>query len=242
MGPPFSLLLCQRRIHFSNLKYRGHLMAKDSISKNDFVQMVERLYRTIDAQKEDLSKLDTEIGDGDHGFSIATGFRKFYENLDEYAKLDIGPLLKKGGFELIKNVGGAAGAVFGTFFVGQSAYYDCNLKGKDPLDLQDITNMFEHALDQIKNRGHAKPGDKTMVDALEPAVESLKASAAQGSGLADAFKLAAEKANEGAEKTKEMVATHGRAKNLGERSIGYMDPGAKTMSVIIHTIAEYLAE
>ena len=81
-----------------------------------------------------------------------------------------------------------------------------------------------------------------MVDSLEPAVESLKQSAAQGKSLAEAFKTAAAKADEGAEKTKEMVATHGRAKNLGERSLGYMDPGSKTMAVIINTIAEYLAE
>ena len=217
-------------------------MAKDSISKNDLIKIVERMYKTIDAMKEDLSKLDTEIGDGDHGFSIANGFKSFHDKLDEYAQLDIGPLLKKGGFDLIKNVGGAAGAVFGTFFVGQAAHYDCNLQGKDPLELQDITDMFAHALEQIKKRGHAKPGDKTMVDSLEPAVESLKQSASKGLGLAEAFSLAAEKANEGAEKTKEMVATHGRAKNLGERSLGYMDPGSKTMAVIIDTIAEYLSE
>ena len=85
--------------------------------------------------------------------------------------------------------------MFGTFFVGQSAYYDCNLQGKDPLDLQDIADMFAHALAQIKNRGHAKPGDKTMIDALEPAVESLNESAAQGRDLAEAFKMAAEKAD-----------------------------------------------
>ncbi len=217
-------------------------MAKDSISKNDLLQMVERMYKTIDSMKDDLSKLDTEIGDGDHGFSIASGFKSFYAKLDEYAQLEIGPILKKGGFDLIKNVGGAAGAVFGTFFIGQSAYYDCNLQGKDPLDLQDITNMFAHALEQIKNRGHAKPGDKTMVDALEPAVESLKESTEKGLSLAEAFNLAAEKADEGSEKTKEMVATHGRAKNLGERSIGFMDPGSKTMALIINAIAEYLAE
>jgi len=217
-------------------------MAKGSISKNDLLKMVERMYKTIDAMKENLSKLDTEIGDGDHGFSIAGGFKSFYEKLDEYAQLDIGQLLKKGGFDLIKNVGGAAGAVFGTFFIGQSAYYDANLKGKDPLDLKDMANMFAHALEQIKNRGHAKPGDKTMVDSLEPAVESLKKSAAQGKDLAEAFKLAAQKADEGSEKTKEMVATHGRAKNLGERSLGFMDPGSKTMAVIINSIAEYLAE
>ena len=132
--------------------------------------------------------------------------------------------------------------MFGTFFIGQSAYYDCNLQGKDPLDLQDIADMFAHALEQIMNRGHAKPGDKTMVDSLEPAVVSLKQSATQGRSLAEAFKLAAKKADEGAEKTREMVATHGRAKNLGERSLGYMDPGSKTMAVIVNTIAEYLAE
>jgi len=217
-------------------------MAKNAVSKNDLVKLVELLYRTIDAQKEELSKLDTEIGDGDHGFSIANGFRNFYEKLDEYAKLDIGQFLKKGGFELIKNVGGAAGAVFGTFFTGQASYYDKNLSGKELLDLQDITNMLEDALTQIKKRGNAKIGDKTMIDALEPAVESLKESTGTGAGLSDAFKLAAEKASEGAEKTRDMVATHGRAKNLGDRSIGYMDPGAKTMSVIIQTMADYLAQ
>ena len=217
-------------------------MAKNAVSKNDLVNLVELLYRTIDAQKEELSKLDTEIGDGDHGFSIANGFRNFYEKLDEYAKLDIGQFLKKGGFELIKNVGGAAGAVFGTFFTGQASYYDKNLSGKELLDLQDITNMLEDALTQIKKRGNAKIGDKTMIDALEPAVESLKESTGTGAGLSDAFKLAAEKASEGAEKTRDMVATHGRAKNLGDRSIGYMDPGAKTMSVIIQTMADYLAQ
>ncbi len=217
-------------------------MGKNAVSKNDLVNLVELLYRTIDAQKEELSKLDTEIGDGDHGFSIANGFRNFYEKLDEYAKLDIGQFLKKGGFELIKNVGGAAGAVFGTFFTGQASYYDKNLSGKELIDLEDITNMLEDALTQIKKRGNAQIGDKTMVDALEPAVKSLEESIGSGAGLSDAFKLAAEKASEGAEKTRDMIATHGRAKNLGNRSIGYMDPGAKTMSVIIQTIADYLAQ
>jgi dihydroxyacetone kinase-like protein len=217
-------------------------MAKDRITKDDLVKIVERLHTTIDGQKDALSKLDTEIGDGDHGFSIANGFRNFHEKLDEYAQLEIGQFLKKGGFELIKHVGGAAGAVFGTFFTGQASYYDKNLNGKKELDLQDIANMFSEALAQIKKRGNAKAGDKTMVDALEPAVNSLLESAAAGASLADAFRTAAQKAGEGAERTRDMVATHGRAKNLGQRSIGYMDPGAKTTSVIIETIAEYLAQ
>jgi dihydroxyacetone kinase-like protein len=217
-------------------------MGKDTVTKDDLVKMVERIYQTIDSQKVALSKLDTEIGDGDHGFSIANGFRHFHEKLGEYAQLDIGQFLKKGGFELIKNVGGAAGAVFGTFFTGQAAFYDKNLGGKPTLALPDLAQMFSEALDQIKKRGNAKPGDKTMVDALQPAVESLEESASSGVGLADAFKRAAEKATAGAESTREMVATHGRAKNLGQRSIGYMDPGAMSISLIIKTMAEYLAE
>ena len=217
-------------------------MAKEVITKDDLVKMVALIYKTIDGQKEALSKLDTEIGDGDHGFSIANGFRHFYEKLEEYAQLDIGQFLKKGGFELIKNVGGAAGAVFGTFFTGQASFYDKNLGGKESLDLQDIAQMFSEALAQIKKRGNAKPGDKTMVDALQPAVESLSESASSGVKLADAFERAAKEADEGAERTRDMVATRGRAKNLGERSIGYMDPGAKTISVIIKTIAGYLAQ
>jgi dihydroxyacetone kinase-like protein len=217
-------------------------MAKDRITKDDLVKIIELLYTTIDGQKDALSKLDTEIGDGDHGFSIANGFRNFYEKLDEYAQLEIGQFLKKGGFELIKHVGGAAGAVFGTFFTGQASYYDKNLSGKKELDLEDLTNMFSEALEQIKKRGNAKAGDKTMVDALEPAVNSLRESLAAGNSLSDAFKTAAQKAGEGAERTRDMVATHGRAKNLGQRSLGFMDPGSKTTSIIMETIAEYLAQ
>jgi dihydroxyacetone kinase-like protein len=217
-------------------------MGKDTVTKEDLVNMVERIYQTIEGQKEALSKLDTEIGDGDHGFSIANGFRHFHEKLGEYAQLGIGQFLKKGGFELIKNVGGAAGAVFGTFFTGQADFYDKNLGGKSNLDLKDLSQMFSEALEQIKKRGNARTGDKTMVDALQPAVESLAESAASSVGLADAFKRAAEKAAAGAESTREMVATRGRAKNLGQRSIGYMDPGAKSTSLIIEAMAKYLAE
>jgi dihydroxyacetone kinase-like protein len=217
-------------------------MAKTVITKDDLINMIELLYRTIDGQKEELSRLDTEIGDGDHGFSIANGFRNLYEKLDDYGKLEIGAFLKKGGFELIKNVGGAAGAVFGTFFTGQASYYDKNLSGKENLDLEDVAAMFTEALAQIKKRGNARPGDKTMVDALEPAVQSLSESAASEVPLAEAFKTAARKADEGAERTRDMVATRGRAKNLGERSLGYMDPGAKTTALIIATMAEYLSQ
>jgi dihydroxyacetone kinase-like protein len=210
------------------------------ITKKDLVEMVKRMYRTIDEKKEFLSKLDTEIGDGDHGFSMFSGFKSFHDKLGEFSELPIGQLLKKGGFELIKTIGGAAGAVFGTFFTGQASYYDKNLEGKESLNLEDFTNMLNEALDQIKKRGNANPGDKTMIDALEPAVNELYAGIEKNLSLSNAFKNAAEKAEQGAENTKNMVSKRGRSKNLGERSIGFMDAGAMSTSIIFRTIADYI--
>jgi dihydroxyacetone kinase-like protein len=209
------------------------------ISKENIVEMLRQIYLRMDEQKEYLSKLDTEIGDGDHGFSLANGFRKLNDKLEEYARLDTGEMLKKCGFELIKTVGGAAGAVFGTFFTGQATLYNNDLKGKDTLSLSDFSSMLSHALAEIKKRGSAKPGDKTMVDALQPAVQELTSAANDNLSFSTAFRRAAVEAERGAEKTREMVATHGRAKNLGERSIGYMDPGAASIALIIKTMAEY---
>lgn len=210
------------------------------ITKNDLVEIVKRMYNNIDEKKEYLSKLDTEIGDGDHGFSMFSGFKSFHDKLGEFSELPIGQLLKKGGFELIKTIGGAAGAVFGTFFTGQASYYEKNLDGKENLSLEDITNMLNEALLQIKKRGNANPGDKTMIDALEPAINELFAGIEKNLSLTDAFKNAAEKAEQGAESTKDMVSKRGRSKNLGERSIGFIDAGAMSTCIIFRTIADYI--
>lgn len=100
--------------------------------------------------------------------------------------------------------------------------------------------MLNEALSQIKKRGNANPGDKTMIDALEPAVNELFAGIEKNLSLSDAFKNAAEKAEQGAESTKDMVSKHGRSKNLGERSIGFMDAGAMSTCIIFSTIADYI--
>ncbi len=212
---------------------------KAGITKENLVELIKILYQKIDEKKAELSKLDTEIGDGDHGFSLAKGFKSLNDKLQEYASFDTGEMLKKCGFELIKTVGGAAGAVFGTFFTGQAMYYNNNLKEKDTLSLSDFSGMLAEALAQIKKRGGAQPGDKTMVDALEPAVEALASAAESGAGFADAFRTAADAAATGAEKTRDMVARKGRSKNVGERGLGYKDPGAASMALIIGTMADY---
>ncbi len=171
---------------------------------------------------------------------MASGFKSFYNKLDEFSALSIGQVLKKGGFELIKTIGGAAGAIFGTFFTGQASYYDKNLNGKESLNLEDLANMLKEALTQIKKRGNAKLGDKTMVDALEPAVNELTAGVKNNLSLSQAFKNAAAKAREGSDNTKNLVSKRGRSKNLGERSVGYIDAGSMSTYLIINTIADYI--
>jgi len=214
-------------------------MDEKGLTKENLVELIRNLYQKIDGQKAELSKLDTEIGDGDHGFSLAKGFKSLVDKLPEYSKLDTGEMLKKCGFELIKTVGGAAGAVFGTFFTGQAVYYVSHLKDRETLSLSDFTGMLSEALTQVKKRGGAQPGDKTMIDALEPAVEALTAAVESGAGFAEAFGSAAEAAEAGAEKTRNMVAKKGRSKNVGERGLGYKDPGAASMALIFKTMAEY---
>jgi len=215
-------------------------MSKDKLTKDDIINIIRAIYQKIDKNKEYLSRLDTEIGDGDHGISMARGFKSLNDKLEEYSNLDIGSILKKSGFELIKTIGGSAGAVFGTLFTGQASYYAKNIKGKDSLKLQDITGMLEEALQQIIKRGNASPGDKTMIDSLQPAIEALKKEANNGSNITEAFKVATEEAKRGAEKTMDMVGKHGRSKYLGERGKGHIDPGAVSTSLIFEATTEYL--
>jgi dihydroxyacetone kinase phosphoprotein-dependent L subunit len=210
-----------------------------TITKNDIVDLIRHVSGRVVENRDYLSRLDTEIGDGDHGVGLAAGFTSFTGKLGEFGSADIGGLLKKGGFELIKTVGGASGAIFGTLFTGQAVYYDANYKGKETLTLGEFTNMLTEALCQIKKRGAAQVGEKTMVDAFEPAVASLQDSVRLGLSFGQAFRKAAAKAREGAESTKNMVAAKGRAKNLGERSLGFIDPGSMSTTVIFEAMAEY---
>jgi dihydroxyacetone kinase-like protein len=217
-------------------------MSKGTITKSDIVEMIRHVGGRVIENRDYLSRLDTEIGDGDHGVGLAAGFTSFTAKLGEFGSADIGGLLKKGGFELIKTVGGASGAIFGTLFTGQAVYYDANYKGKEELTLGEFANMLTEALCQIKKRGAAQVGEKTMVDAFEPAVAALQEAVKQNLGFGQAFKKAAGKAREGAESTKNMVAAKGRAKNLGERSLGFIDPGSMSTAIIFESMAEYFAK
>jgi dihydroxyacetone kinase-like protein len=182
-----------------------------------------------------LSKLDGAIGDGDHGTNMDRGMKKVLEKLDASGGDDIGASLKAVGMALVSSVGGAAGPLYGTLFLqmGQAT------AGKSELDLAAFTEALDAGVQGVVKRGKAEPGDKTMVDALGPAVEALRN--ADGDDVAGALQRAAEAAREGMEATVPMVARKGRASYLGERSAGHQDPGATSSHLLLKTAAEAAA-
>ncbi len=198
-------------------------------------KMIMRINDTLQENKMFLSQLDSVIGDGDHGVSISKGFLNAVAKIQEQDPKNISDLLKLTGNSIAVIIGGVTGPVFGMFFSEMGRAVEPE---KDAIDIKDISVMFERALDKIMKVGGAKPGDKTMVDALYPAVQSLKISADKTESFKEAFFAMVSSAKAGAESTKDMVATKGRARYAGERSLGYEDAGANTVYLIINTMYE----
>jgi phosphoenolpyruvate---glycerone phosphotransferase subunit DhaL len=180
-----------------------------------------------------LTKLDGAIGDGDHGTNMDRGMKKVLEKLEASEGDDIGASLKTVGMALVSSVGGAAGPLYGTLFLqmGQAT------AGKSDLDLPGFTAALDAGVQGVIKRGKAEPGDKTMLDALGPALEVLR-EAGDDADVAGALGRAAEAAREGMESTIPMVARKGRASYLGERSAGHQDPGATSSQLLLKTAAE----
>jgi dihydroxyacetone kinase-like protein len=186
--------------------------------------------------KDALTQADKAIGDGDHGIGMARGFEAVGQKLDTQSFTSMGELFKSIGTTLMMSIGGAAGAVFGTLFRGAGK----NTDDQSDLDSQTLALALQDGLQAVKDRGKAKPGDKTMVDALEPAaVKSAKLVAVP---LDEALKDICEAARQGMEKTKEMVATLGKAKPLGTRSLGHADPGSLSTYLIFKYMLEFVCE
>jgi dihydroxyacetone kinase-like protein len=200
-------------------------------------QVRDWIRRFADAMAEhrtELVRLDTAIGDGDHGTNMDRGMRKAVEKLDGTDAGDIGADLKAVGMALVSSVGGAAGPLYGTLFLqmGMSA------AGRSELDLDGWTAAVEAGLKGVQMRGKAEPGDKTMVDALLPALEALRA----GGELGEALRRSADAAEEGMKGTIPLEARKGRASYLGPRSVGHQDPGATSTYLLLQTAAEAVSE
>jgi dihydroxyacetone kinase-like protein len=210
----------------------------ETISVTEILRALEAMCDIIEAEKEYLSELDGAIGDGDHGVNMAKCFREVKKKLFETTSDDIGTLFKNVGMVVLNSVGGAMGALYGTFFLKMSQ----ESTGKNELGLNDLVRMFQTAQQGTLNIGKARLGDKTMIDTLGPAVSALEESEKEGRSLAEALSSFEQAAKKGMESTKDMMAKMGRASRLGERTIGHQDPGATSCYFILKSFARMLKD
>ena len=183
--------------------------------------------------RQELVRLDTAIGDGDHGTNMARGMEKAVQKLSETQPADAGEILKTVAMTLISTVGGAAGPLYGTLFLQIGS----GLAGKEEIELADYAAAWRQGVEGVQARGKAVLGDKTMVDAIVPAVDALD----QAAGLDAGLQAAASAAEQGMLATTPLVARKGRASYLGERSAGHQDPGATSSYYLMTTAAEAFA-
>jgi phosphoenolpyruvate---glycerone phosphotransferase subunit DhaL len=205
-----------------------------SITRDDTLNWVKAVATTIGENSAYLTDLDRAIGDADHGANMDRGFKAVMNKIPEISDKDIGTICKTVGMTLISTVGGAGGPLYGTFFLQAGM----KTAGKMELNLADWTEALEAALSGVIMRGKAELGDKTMVDALTPAVAALKQSISDNQPINKALELSAEAAKQGMEGTTPLVARKGRASYLGERSAGHQDPGATSSYLILKTAAD----
>jgi len=202
-----------------------------TVSSTQIIQWLERCAAVFEENKDRLTQLDADIGDGDHGANMARGFNAVRGKLPGFAGLDIGAVFKAVAMTLISTVGGASGPLYGTFFLQAAS----GANGKMELTSGELGACFDAGLKGLMARGKAVVGDKTMIDALVPAMAALHSSA--NDPLETALARTVDAARSGAESTIPLVARKGRASYLGERSAGHLDPGAASSVLLLETLA-----
>ena len=198
-------------------------------------ECISRIAESIIDNKEYLTELDREIGDADHGVNMARGFQAVLEKVPQDSD-DVGAVLKKTGMTLLSTVGGASGPLYGTAFMEAGKA----VAGKERLEAADVPAILDAAIAGIQKRGKAAQGEKTMLDALIPALETYREKLESGSDLSEAMDAACAAARDGVEFTKTIRATKGRASYLGDRSIGHQDPGATSATLIMEAVRDFL--
>jgi len=188
-------------------------------------------------EKDWLTELDAAIGDADHGINMDRGMTAVLAALNDGAPTDMSALCKQVGMTLVKSVGGASGPLYGTFFLRMAGA----LGAGESVDAVDFAKALRAGVEGVVQRGRAEAGDKTMFDALAPALDALDAALASGGGLAVALADASVAAEKGRDATESMVARKGRASYLGQRSVGHTDPGATSAAMLIAAAASAFA-
>jgi len=209
-----------------------------SIYQDDTLKWIKACADVVAENRDYLTELDAAIGDADHGANMNRGFQAVIAKMPELTGKDIGTVFKTVGMTLLSTVGGAGGPLYGTFFLQAGM----KSAGKMEMGLEDWTHALEAAVDGVVMRGKAELGDKTMVDALTPAVEALQKALRDSTPLGEALKLSAEAAKQGMEDTIPLVARKGRASYLGERSAGHQDPGATSSYLLLQAAADTWAD
>ena len=203
-------------------------MTKQVLNGADLTTIIRAMANAIKAEQDTLTALDSAVGDGDHGVNIATAMSAAATAVEKLTAPTPADVLHTAGTALRDTMGGASGSVFGAFFRGGGR----SVRELDTLSATDVGVMLAAGLAQMQKRGKAQPGDKTAVDALVPAIAAYQQAVADGRALVDAVRIAAAQARAGAESTRAMIAQSGRAKFLGERSLGHQDAGATSIAIM----------
>lgn len=204
------------------------------ITQGQMLKWLEATAAVIEENRQYLTDLDSPIGDADHGINMDRGFKKIVSKLPGVEEKDIGAILKTSGMALITSVGGAAGPLYGTLLMDAGKA----VAGKMELSDDDLVALLGAGLKGVVRIGRTNLEDKTMVDALHPAVEALKKAVADGKDTVEALHLMTDAAHQGMKATIPMQARKGRASYLGERSIGHQDPGATSSYLLLKTLME----
>jgi dihydroxyacetone kinase-like protein len=201
------------------------------------VEWIRRTAGVVEENAAILTKLDSAIGDGDHGTNMARGFRAVLQRVEALEDKDFASLFRAVGMALIGKVGGAAGPLYGSFYMGVGKQLGATGEAGDG----ELAAALRAGYDSVVARGKAQPGDKTMLDAWHPALEALDQAVDEGAELSAALDRAAGAAEEGMKATIPLVARKGRASYLGERSKDHQDPGATSTFLIVKALADVVS-
>ena len=208
------------------------------IRQQQIINWIHNFTAVIAENKDYLTELDAAIGDADHGINMNRGFQKVSEKLPTVIDRDIGTILKTVSMTLISTVGGASGPLYGTFFLKASAV----AAHKEELTPEELVKSLQAGLQGVIQRGKAQLEDKTMIDALAPAIDAFQQSLANNDSVVSVLQKAVKAAEEGMKKTIPLIARKGRASYLGERSIGHQDPGATSSYLMLTTLLRAVQE
>lgn len=206
------------------------------LDSGKLIKLLDKMGDRIIKEKEFLTELDAPIGDSDHGINMAKGFTEVKKKLPELAGKDVGTIFKTAGMTLVSTVGGSSGPLYGTAFMKLGMA----LAGKETVDFHEFMEGFKLGVEGVKQRGRSTTGEKTMLDAMVPAMDAMNEAFEKNQDARSAFSEGVKAAEAGVEYTKTIIATKGRASYVGERSIGHQDPGATSFTYMLQEAAENL--